>query len=72
VAQGTASTDGDEVAWSPLRGLDRLLIVGRDTAGFSEGEIAIVASLAELAATRLHELDHRADRSTEVAASRPA
>jgi hypothetical protein len=72
VAEGTASTDGDEVAWSPLRGLDRLLIVGRDTAGFSEGEIAIVAAMAELAATRLHELSRFADQSAEAVASTSA
>lgn len=38
--------------------------MGRDTAGFREGEIALVASLAELAATRLLELDARADRTS--------
>lgn len=63
VVEGTASTDGDEVAWSPLRDLDRLLIVGRDTADFREGEIALVAGLAELAATRLHELDQKPEVS---------
>jgi hypothetical protein len=67
-AEGSASTEGDEIAWSPLRGFDRLLIVGRDTAGFSSGEIAIVAALAELAATRLREFDVLADRVAEASA----
>jgi hypothetical protein len=65
--EGSASTEGDEIAWSPLRGFDRLLIVGRDTAAFSRGEIDIVAALADLAATRLREFDVLADRVADVA-----
>lgn len=58
IGHGGGNTDGEELAWAPLRGLDRLLVVGRDTSAFTTGEIAVVSSLAELAATRLHELDH--------------
>lgn len=63
VARGTASTDGDQVAWSPLPDLEQLLVVGRDTSGFSEGEIAIVAALADVAAGRLVDLGGRAEQA---------
>lgn len=64
VAEGAASTDGEEVAWSPLRGLDRLLLVGRDAAAFRPSETALVASLAELAVLRLGQIDARLPSAT--------
>jgi hypothetical protein len=64
VAEGAISStgaDGDEVAWSPLRGLDRLLVVGRDAVAFRRSETAVVAALAELAVLRLGQIDAHLD-----------